>query len=103
MTTDAFIKIAGSVITIVITLIGIYIIPAIKARMTKDDMDTIAYYIDLAVRCAEQIYTKEQWKDKKDYVKRYIANIVNSKLNIKLTEDDIDTLIEGAVHELHNN
>ena len=92
MTTEAFIKIAGSVITIVITLIGVYIIPAIKARMTKDDMETIAYYIDLAVRCAEQIYTKEQWKDKKDYVKKYIANIVNSKLNIKLTEDDIDTL-----------
>lgn len=103
MTTEAFIKIAGSVLTILVTLISVYLVPAIKANMTKKDMNTLMYYVQIAVRCADQIYTKEQWQEKKEYVFSYICKVVEQYLHIKLTEQDINILIEGVVNDIHDN
>ena len=103
MSHDAFMSIAGAVLTIIATLITIYVIPAIRSHMTAKDMDTLMYYLTIAVRCADQIFTKEQYEEKKQYVFGYITEIVDKTLNIKLNEQDIDTLIEGMVNEIHEN
>lgn len=103
MTSDTFVKIVGAVLTILATLITVYVIPAIKSHINQKDIDTLMYYISVAVRCADQIFTREQWEEKKQYVFDYIIDIVNEKLHIKLSESDIDTLIEGVVNEIHEN
>lgn len=101
MTSDDFITIFMAVVTIIVTLVGAYVIPFIKQKITNEDMDTISYYLDLAVRCADQIFTPLQWEEKKKYVKGYIQKVVDEKLHIHLTDQDLETLIEGCVRQIH--
>jgi len=103
MSNDVFIKIVGAIITIAIALVSTYVIPAIKNHLSQQDMDLLMNYLTIAIRCADQIYTADQWKAKKTYVKAYIIEVIDEKLHIKLTDQDIETLIEGLVNEIHNN
>ncbi len=103
MTSELFVKIIGAVLTISVSLISAYVIPAIKAKMTADEMATLTHFIQVAIKCADQIYTAEQWREKKEYVTNYVLKIVYDYLHIKLTPEQIDTLIEGLVNEIHEN
>ena len=100
MNNELFIQIVGAVITIIVSLVSAYLVPWLKAKISKDQIDTFNYYLELAVKCANQIYTEEQWKEKKDYVTEYIIDVVNDKLSLTLSPQDIDTLIEGMVNKV---
>lgn len=95
-----FVQVVSAVITIVFSLISAYVIPWLKAKISKDQIETLNYYLELAVKCANQIYTEEQWQEKKQYVTNYIVDVINNKLSLTLTEQDIDTLIEGMVNHV---
>lgn len=103
MTTDLFMKLVMSLISILGVIFTAYIVPWIKTNMTQKQLDQLSYYVTVAVRCAEQIYTPEQWQEKKQYVTDYILNTVNSKLKIGLDEQDIDVIIEGIVNEIKHD
>ena len=103
MSREVFVPIVGAILTILATLISAYVIPFIKQKITAEDMATLRHYIEIAVRCADQIYVKEQWQEKKKFVFDYIRKVVSEKLHIQLTPEDIDILIEGFVNDLHNN
>ena len=100
MTNELFIKIVGAIITILVALITGFIIPWLKSKVDGEQTKKLAYYIGMAVRCAEQIYTPEQWMEKKLYVTNYITNLVNDTFKLTLSPQDIDVLIEGAVNEI---
>lgn len=100
MTNELFIKIVGAVITILVSLITAFVIPWIKTRVETDKLEKFDYYLKLAVRCANQIYTPEQWKEKKQYVTDYITKLCNDTFKLSLTAQDIDVLIEGYVNEI---
>ena len=95
-----FVQVVSAVITIIVSLISAYVIPWLKAKISKDQIETLNYYLELAVKCANQIYTAEQWQEKKQYVTNYIVDVINNKLSLTLTEQDIDTLIEGMVNHV---
>ena len=95
-----FVQVVSAVITIIVSLISAYVIPWLKAKISKDQIETLNYYLELAVKCANQIYTAEQWQEKKQYVTSYIVDVINNKLSLTLTEQDIDTLIEGMVNHV---
>lgn len=101
MTSEALLTIVGAVLTIIITLVSAYVIPYLKQKISAEDLATLKSYIELAVRCADQIYTVEEWQEKKQYVKDYIIKVVDEKLHIKLTDADLETLIEGCVRQIH--
>lgn len=101
MTNEAFIKICLSLITIFGTLVSIYVIPFVHARLGQVQLDKVMYYVDLAVRCADQIYSPEEWMQKKEYVVDYITHIVNNVMHLTLSAQDIDVLIEGVVNSVH--
>lgn len=83
-----------SIISIIIT--GV-LIPLIKSKVSKDKIDKAMTITAIAVKAAEQIYRESgQGKEKKDYVKDYLK-----KSKLKLTDEEIDTLIEAAVKELN--
>lgn len=103
MTNELYVKIIGAILTIIAALISAYVIPYIKQKITAEDMATIRHYIAIAVRCADQIFTKDEWEKKKQFVFEYICNVADEKLHIHLTPEDIDNLIEGFVNEIHNN
>lgn len=101
MKSEIFVPIVGAILTILATLISAYVIPYINQKITAEDMATIRHYIEIAVRCADQIFTPEQWQEKKQYVFEYICKVADEKLHIKLTPEDIDVLIEGFVRQIH--
>ena len=80
--------ILGLVITFVIK-------PFIDSKISQTEQAKLIEYIKIGVRCAEQIYTPEEWNKKKNYVLEYVTEIMNEKLNIKLTQNELSTLIEG--------
>lgn len=103
MNEEIFVKIILAIITIIGGLISAYVIPYLRTKIGADQLDKVNYYIGVAVRCADQIFTEEQWKEKKEYVLDYAMRIVNEKLHINLTQEDVDIIIEGLVNEIHKN
>lgn len=92
--TDVILKFVLSIATILITS---YIIPLIKQHIDDNKINKIEEYTELAVRCAEQIYTTDQWKEKKKYVYSYITDKVD-EIGLNLNEEDIDLIVEGFVN-----
>lgn len=101
MNTQTFMTIALSIISIAGALVSAYLIPWIKNNISAKDMETIVFWVRFAVRCADQLFTPEQWEQKKKYVTAYIIDKAN-ELGIKLTEQDINILIESCVNALHH-
>lgn len=91
------------IIKILILIIGGIIIPMvnkyINTYVSKEQLEIIKGYIETGVRCANQIYTPEQWKEKKDYVLNYALGVVND-FGLKVTTEQLDTLIEGIVNQV---
>lgn len=102
MDTKLFMTIAMAIISIAGALVSAYVIPWIKTNVSAKDLETITFWVRFAVRCADQLFTPEQWEQKKQYVMQYIIDKVAS-LGIKLTEEDINILIESAVNSIHHN
>jgi ABC-type antimicrobial peptide transport system permease subunit len=93
-------KVLLSVISICSALITAYVVPYVKSKISANEFDTLTTYISCAVRCAEQIYTKEEKTQKKDFVIEYARNILNEKLHLDISYEELDTLVEGIVNEI---
>lgn len=100
MNNELFIQIVSVILTIIISIITYMVIPLLKTKATAEDMAILKEYTMRAVRCAEMIYTPEQWREKKDWVMEYITEKVNEEFSLTLTYEDINTLIEGVVNEV---
>lgn len=100
MNSEIFLKIVGAILTILCTLVTGFVIPWLKSKFNETQLSKLDYYLNLAVRCANQIYTNEQWQEKKVYVTRYITDKVYNELGLTLTSKDIDVLIEGVVNQV---
>lgn len=88
-------------ITIVIILfVTNFIEPYIKSKISVTELAKLENYIRTGVRCAEQIYTPEQWAEKKAYVLSHIKALIGEVVKLDLTDEQIDTLIEGIVYEV---
>ena len=98
MNGELFTQIILGVLTIVGALISAYVIPFIKSKMTEADMQRLVEFVKIAVRCANQIFTPEQWAEKKEYVLNLVKEFVETNLKIKLTDEQIDAIIEGIVN-----
>lgn len=94
-------QIIGMIISIIIMATVIvmtsYVVPALKQRIGAERLEELEEYVCLAVRCAEQLYTPEQWEEKKRFVHDYI---VKRAADIGMTETDVNILIEAIVHEI---
>lgn len=103
MTNELLVKIIGAVITIIITLVSAYAIPYFKTKIGETNFSLLLGYIDAGVRCAEQLYTVEQWQEKKQYVFDYTKGLIDKVVHIKLSDAELNTLIEGAVNEIKHS
>jgi uncharacterized membrane protein YhiD involved in acid resistance len=91
-----------AVISIVSVLITVYLIPWLKKKIGEQNYSTIIQYITLAVNAAEQLYTEDQWAEKKKYVENYASDICQ-KAGIAVTAEQLDAMIEGIVHEVKHS
>ena len=101
MTEELFVKIILALITIIGSIVSAYVVPYLRTKIGADQLEKANYYIKKAVRCADQLFTEDEWKEKKAYVMNYAMRIVNDKLHINLTEEDVNVIIEGIVNEVH--
>lgn len=77
MTTDLFMKLVMSLISVLGVIFTAYVVPMIKANISQKQLDQLSYYISVAVRCAEQIYTPEQWKETLNPLRQYRQRLQN--------------------------
>ena len=90
-----------AIIALLAALVTYKLIPWIKTKISAHDMETITFWVRFAVRCADQLFTPEEWEQKKKYVMSYVIDMAK-KLKIDLTEQDLNILIEAAVNSLHH-
>lgn len=87
------------IILAIITLIGAvitrYLIPWIKEKTNEKQFEALKILAKVGVYAAEQIFTSDQWKEKKQYVLDLL------KQNGYTVDDAaVDALIESLVREL---
>lgn len=85
---------------LIITALSSYVMQYLRAKLTDSELDRLMRFIEVAVKCAEQIYTPEEWKRKKAYVLEQVEGFLNDRIKIKFTGEQIDLLIEGIVNEV---
>ena len=102
MTPEMISKITECMITVIILIVSAYVIPFLKNKIGTDKMQLLQEFAEACVRAAEQIYTKEDWKLKKDYVTRLVTEKATD-LGIGLNEAEIDAIIEGIVNYVKHN
>ena len=94
---EIIVKAIGVVIALIVTFI---IKPLIESKLSETELHKLENYVRIAVRCAEQIYDPEEWKLKKLYVLEYASGLLGDKVDLELTQEQLDTLIEGLVNEV---
>lgn len=90
-------EILEALITLLFVIATGYLIPFIKAKVSKDRLNEIMVWIKTAVHAAEQIYKgTSRGREKKEYVLKFLKD-----KGIKLDEESIEMLIESTVLELN--
>jgi len=89
-------------VPVLATVITVYIVPLIKAKVGDENLATIVKWVTYAVKCAEMIFTQEkQGEEKKQYVIDFIDGLFNKK-KVVITKEQIEVLIEAAVKEIND-
>ena len=87
-----------AVVTLILALITSFLIPMIKAKVDADKLRTIQTWVMIAVEAAEQIFNQPRMGEQK---KAFVEEFLMSK-GFTLSVDEMDSLIEAAVHELNS-
>ena len=102
MSTELFIKIVSGLISVIFAIVSAYLVPYLQSRYTVEQLNNVKKYIEIMVKCAEQIFTPEQWQEKKKYVMQMTLDYINKNLRTNLDKKQIDAIIEGIVNEVKN-
>ena len=97
---DRLFQIILAVIPVLGTILTVYIVPYIKAKIGTENLSKYEYWVNIAVKAAEMLWKETgHGSDKKQYVVDFMNNMFNSK-KIIITEEQINLLIESAVKQL---
>lgn len=94
MTINNIFYVILSLVSVIVT--GI-IIPLVKQKYGREKVLSVMEAVDIAVKAAEQIYTKTGQGQLK---KQYVLMRLNEQ-GIKISEKELDDMIEAAVLELN--
>ena len=84
-----------AIITLIFGLITRYAIPWIKSKLEERQYDVFNGLVRVGVFAAEQIFTSDQWKEKKQYV----VDLLKDN-GYDVDSMAVDALIESTVKEL---
>ena len=84
-----------AIITLIGALITRYLIPWIKSKLSDNQYETFCTLIRVGVYAAEQLFTSEQWKEKKQYV----VDLLKEN-GYEVDSTAVDAMIEATVREL---
>lgn len=104
MNNEVFFRLIYLALTLIAGLVSAFVVPALRSwiqtKVTAEQMSQLEDIIEKSVRRCEQAYTPEEWAEKKQWVITYITDVINDKFSLNLTYRDVDTMIEGIVHEV---
>ena len=84
-----------AIITLIGGIVARYVIPWIKSKLDDRKYNVFSTMVRVGVFAAEQIFTSEQWKEKKQYV---VDLLKENGYTVDTTA--VDALIEATVREL---
>lgn len=85
------------VLSIVSVIVTGVVVPLIKKKWKQQDINNAMEMVEIAVKAAEQIYRQSgQGNLKKQYVKEFLKDH-----KIKISEDELNNMIEATVLELN--
>lgn len=89
-----------TIISVLGTIITIFIIPYIKEKIGNEKLAKYEYWVEMAVRAAEMLFTESgSGAEKKEYVINFLTDMFN-KNKINITKEQMEILIEAAVKQL---
>lgn len=88
--------IVEAVVALIAALITAFVIPWIKQKISKEKLEKITMWVEIAVEAAEQFYTGSGRGAEK---KAYVVEFLNTK-GYTLDPESLDNLIEAAVFNL---
>jgi len=95
---NGIVQIILAVIALLVAVITTILAPWIRAKYSAEKRAEINDYIKATVRAADQILKVSDPTGK--FRKEFVLNFINRK-GFKLTEDELNILIEAAVKELN--
>ena len=84
-----------AIITLIFGLITRYVVPWIRGKVNDQQSEVLSALVRVGVYAAEQLFTSEQWKEKKQYV---VDLLLENGYTVDTTA--VDALIEATVREL---
>ena len=97
MSGDTFIQISTAAIALLGAVITYILVPYIRTKTTQGQRDNLLFWVSVAVSAAEQIFAGSGLGDQK---KQYALDFLIGK-GIKISAEQLDTLIEAAVFEVN--
>lgn len=89
-------QIIVAILTFSISMVSAFLIPYIKTKVTVEQLDTIKFWVKIAVQAAEMLYVGSGRGEEK---KQYVLDFLKSK-GFTLNVEEIENLIEATVLEL---
>lgn len=90
------------VLVAIALIVSGFVLPYIKQCIGAEKYNLIISYVEKAVNSAEQIFGGEgTGQQKKDYVIHIMQNVIE-KIGYKLTEEQLNMLIESAVKAMND-
>ena len=93
---DNVFRLIMTIIPVLGAIITGFIVPWLKAKIDTEKLEQYMIWADRAVAYAQQVYTPEQWAEKKEYCMDFLMGMFGNAL----TKAQINLLIESAVKSL---
>lgn len=95
-------QLTSNIIQVILVGVFTYVGVAFKNLNKKYvDNETKSVIVKNCVRCIEQIYTDLHGDKKKEQCEQQIVQLLYEK-GITITQEELDVMIEAAVHEMNN-
>ena len=93
----AIIEVLIGVVTVLITT---KVMPWLNSKLEKSQLELVKDIVKIAVKAAEQLFDKAQGREKLEYAMQFVVSALAER-NITIDPEQLRTLIESAVLELH--
>ena len=102
MSNEIFLQLLTGIITILGALISAYVIPYLKVKVNSTEMADLINFVEKCVKWANQTSPEEEFKRKKQEVFNLVSNYLEQNTSLKLSEEDLDAIIEAIVYSVKN-
>ena len=83
------------VILLLSALVATFVIPLLKQKLNK-----VMTYVEIAVHAADQLFSTDEGKAKKEYVVNYLTEMLK-KQGLTVDMETLENMIEAEVLKLH--